>query len=212
MDSMWDELEAVLAENEPGLASALRAGASAKQIADAEVQLGRALPPDLRTAYLRHDGCQAGGPDFFAFGFQWCSLDKLVQHWRIHREVEADLRQEEPDLFLEEDESWRERQVRPLYYEPGWLPIGLTNTTSTLFCDLAPAARGRVGQLIVADGDGLFRVVETSFNSYLEAFIQRLKQREIRYSAERGLWLDAVADRRVFKVDWAVMRGHPEFR
>lgn len=211
MDDIWLELEAALARHVPELSAALRPPATEAQVLAAEQTLGLAFPADLRDAYLRHDGVEAGAPRFFVFGFHWCSLEALVRHWHMLRRVESGMRTESPDAFEENDELQAQCEVRLAPFDAGWIPVGLTGTEDLLLCDMNPAARGRRGQLILQGGLVVFVVVEKSFESYLRRMTDALEGGRV--VRDGGIhWLEAATGKHISAPSWAAMHGDPPIR
>jgi hypothetical protein len=63
------------------------------------------------------------------------------------------------------------------------LPVGLSNTEDLLLCDVDPAPRGRVGQLIRASGLGDFRATDARINAYVARFAELLEKGSVRWDA-----------------------------
>lgn len=209
MIELWDRLEAVLRDREPRLLAGLNPGATVEAIEAAERETGLTFPADLRTAYLRHDGTDSRAPRFFAYGFRWATLEQLTMMWRGLAENCEALRASDPDCFPDEDESWAELAVKPFYFHPGWLPVGLSNTEDLLLCDVDPAPRGRVGQLIRASGLGDFRATDAGINAYAARFTELLEKGSIRWND--GLWFEVSSGQPMSSTAWAALHGDQPF-
>lgn len=61
--------------------------------------------------------------------------------------------------------------------------MGLSNTEDLLLCDVDPAPRGRVGQLIRASGLGDFRATDARINAYVARFAELLEKGSVRWDA-----------------------------
>lgn len=210
MIEIWERLEAVLQEREPRLLTRLNPGATVEAIEAVEQETGLTFPADLRAAYLRHDGTSSDAPQFFAYGFRWATLEQLTRTWRgLVANGEA-LRASDPDCYPEEDESWADLAVKPFYYHAAWVPVGLSNTEDLLLCDVDPAPRGRVGQLIRASGLGDFRATDAGFNAYAARFAELLAKGMIRWND--GQWFEVASGQPMSSTTWAALHGDEPFR
>jgi len=128
-----------LAAQAPNTAAAVRPPASDADIADAERELGAALPASIRELYRWHDG----GPDnsdralWLTHDFGFLPLETAREHRRTSREIaEEDFGPEEADF----------------YWDRHWFPIGTSWTGDLLVVDCSTSpARGRVS---VAGNEG----------------------------------------------------------
>jgi cell wall assembly regulator SMI1 len=195
---LWSRVEAALGTYAPCVLNSLRPAASEAQISAAEAALGVQLPAEVRAAYMRHDGSAStatwplrfDGMLFPPF-CSWASLAEMVEHhqgWvgshdRLSRERDSEY------LFPAYDPSWDMLKVRPVWYDPARIPIGVTNTTSTVFLDLAPAPAGVVGQLIKDHGMGEASWLADGLNDFLEGLIVRLESGRLIYR-EGWVWAD----------------------
>ncbi|AKJ29062.1 SMI1/KNR4 family protein [Caldimonas brevitalea] len=204
-DDIWDRLEPWLARHAKELWAVMNPPATMAQIEAAERRIGHELPADVRAAYLRHNGTadstRLHGPYFFHYA-AWCSLDAMVDGWESRCELIQRFR-EGPDseyLFPEEDESWRELEVRLDWSNPNWIPLGHTNTASTLLIDLQPAGMGTRGQLLEDGGAGGVTAVVPSLGQYLQTLWDRIEQGEIWWHPDKG-WVIAASGAAVLQWD-----------
>ncbi|MCW7541616.1 SMI1/KNR4 family protein [Aquabacterium sp. A7-Y] len=194
-NDIWDRLDPWLARHAQELWAVMNPPATMAQIEAAEHRLGHALPADVRAAYLRHggtaDSTREDGPYFFHYA-AWCSLEAMVEDWESHCKLIRTCR-EDPgyaELFPEEDESWRDLEVRPEWGSPNRIPLGRTNTANTLFIDLQPGPAGVRGQLLTDGGMGEAKVVASSLGQYLETLWARIEQDQIWWHPDKG-WVIA---------------------
>jgi cell wall assembly regulator SMI1 len=166
MKCLWDRIHVWLAQNAPEVRRSLRRGASEAQLLAAEAKLGVRLPDDVRAAYRIHDGARLP----FLYGWSWYSLTEMVAEWRQLQEFRAQ------GIFG--DNSGRaDGPVRPVWYDPAWVPITRSGYGHRHCLDFAPARRGRVGQVILWQNDDLERIVEAeSFADWLEDFIEEMEE------------------------------------
>ncbi|MBW2463295.1 MAG: SMI1/KNR4 family protein [Deltaproteobacteria bacterium] len=168
--SAWDQLRDAIDAHAPD--AALRPGASADQFALAEAALGVSLPDDFRRAWSEQEGVQG----FIAYT-ELVSLDNMVA---LHREMLG---------FLEDGHDggleWRAQgPVRPLYFDPAWIPFAVLHESGDLRCiDLNPTEDGRVGQVIrVTDKLEDRQVVAEGIGGFLDLLGSELEE----YAAEEA--------------------------
>jgi cell wall assembly regulator SMI1 len=149
--SVWDRFEQMLEKQAPDMLRSFRAPATAKQLENAERLFDIEFPDDLRRAYLRHDGCPADNwrphtartPCLFPDAY-WCSLERMIEQWQMMKG--STFRAEQagdpyPPAEAEEAPGWQECEVRQEWWNPCWIPLGLTNTPTKVWCDLIGAPR-----------------------------------------------------------------------
>ena len=133
MNDLWSRLEAQLHVHAPDLASRLREGASEAELEAYEAEIGWRFPDDLRTSYLRHDGCNylywndGTFPSQALLGqLQWMPVGESLQKWRSR---DTAVNEGDPDPYFfggEEDAtSWSGMRIRPWQAQPeSWIPVG----------------------------------------------------------------------------------------
>lgn len=134
---------------ESGGEAKLPAPVTEARLAAAEQHLGRPLPPDLRALYLVADG---DGDSEVLDGYCWMPLDSAL--------AERDDCIGVPTWFGW-DLGWNRvvldaeppNTVRRCSGHPGWLPFATWFDGNFLAVDLAPAAKGRPGQVIEVGRD-----------------------------------------------------------
>jgi hypothetical protein len=77
LGDVWPRIERWLAAHAPDLAASLRPGATADAIDALERDLAIALPPDVRAAWLVHDGQARGAPPLYE-SFRLLSLAEMA--------------------------------------------------------------------------------------------------------------------------------------
>ena len=179
---IWDRFEAMLQVHAPIFLETFNPPATAQAISAAEIELGVRFPPDIRTAYLRHDGTTSkhqdrDSPALFPPFCRWASLSEVVEYWHMNREIAKQFREEDPEgFFPAQAEWWDKLAVRPVWWSEKWIPIGLSNTPTTFNTDLHPAPSGVVGQLIVDDGMQEAYKLFDSLDSFLETLIDHVER------------------------------------
>jgi cell wall assembly regulator SMI1 len=136
----WKLIQKWLKENAPDW-KALNKGATARQLAHAEQDLGLALPEELKESHRLHNG---GGPLFpSSDNSSYClmPLDEVVQVWQSQKQVR--------DVGDFDDRRAASADgIRHQWWNDQWIPFA-DNGAGDLFCiDLAPASGGTVGQVI----------------------------------------------------------------
>ena len=184
----WDWFEGVLAQHLPKHAKALRQPATEKQIVVVERFMGHELPPFVRQAYLRHDGCEAL-ENLFLPGYSWLSLKAMKSKWGRMRTYVQKMRKQNPDLFPQAQPSWRDLRVRPIHHDESRIPLADSGNSYGIYIDLLPGPSGVMGQLIEDDlVDGGF-VIASSLEQYFLAFGNQIARGELRLQSSSELTL-----------------------
>lgn len=170
----------------------VRPGASEADVEAAEAAIGRRLPAELRALYAISDGqvdwyALAHGPDgstdrergrwvgsVFGAGWTFAPLTGLVQDWTGWQEVRAGSTPEQlRDDFDDVIDVRGTDPVLGVYTHADWVAFAVDGGGNALAVDLAPAARGTAGQVIVIGPDeDLRRVVATG----VVALLQRCRE------------------------------------
>lgn len=105
--------------------------------------------------------------------------DRAYAHWE--RLCEETWPEDVPDLGDE--------PVRPVWWDPAWVPVARSGDVALMFVDRAPLATGVAGQLVHWEREtGPRRVVASSLTAYLAHLFTLIKAGEITYSpTERAL-------------------------
>ena len=164
--------------------------ATARQLEDAEAEIGIRLPDSVRSLYLAADGmryddveARAGScfaPAIFPNSVYWVDLSRMLTQWDTDRGC-AEIWEEES-----EDEAHPGDLTRAVRFSERWIPIGRDHTTRNVYLDLDPGPTGVSGQLFAFDGVG-----HTNYSArFAESFPAYLEQ--LAYCIERGLvsWRD----------------------
>lgn len=197
--NIWDRFEAMLARQAPALLASLRPPALQKEIAAAEAAMGLQLPEDVRDAYLRHDG--TGKPLFPPFCY-WASLKEMVDAHSRLVEYDASMRIDNPENYGPPNEYWDAQKVKPVGSSPMWLPIGLSNTSTSVYIDLDPAKQGTLGQLFKDSGMCEPSELAPSLGEFLEFLIDRVERGILIYRDWCWVWTET--DEPAY--DWQSMR------
>jgi cell wall assembly regulator SMI1 len=140
MKTLLDRLEAWFVKQGTTLDLAPPAGPAA--IAEAEKELGFALPPDYRELLAVADGQNSEQVAWLPCGGRLHGIADCVENWRDQQGF-----YDPADLVVPEEEHQRYNQI---VSHPRWLPIGGNEfwDGDNLILDMFPAAKGREGQLV----------------------------------------------------------------
>jgi cell wall assembly regulator SMI1 len=198
--ALWTRAHELFKVHAPDLLEALQPPATVAEIEAVEAIIGVALPEEIRSAYLIHNGTKAPvndrEKDLFVPFMQFARLDEMVEGWKSWLEEFQGL---DPDFFPETDPSYSDRIelssntiVRPIWWCPKWIPIGTSQTMSVIMVDLHPGPSGTFGQLLDHAGvDPPEEPVDSGLNHYLKTLIRRLEHGEICYDHGRWHWTAA---------------------
>lgn len=129
----------------------LNAGASEAAIAQAEAELGFAICPALKSAWLHADGGERWQTVFartgYLTGYDFLSLREAMKQWR-------GMKARAPRYAGYVQPSMRDARLRDGWFQQGWLPFaGFSAPTMMLLVDHTPAAGGTPGQIIAFTHD-----------------------------------------------------------
>lgn len=198
-DDIWHRFETMLLAHAPPLFAGLNAPATEAQVAAAEDVMGVIFPAEVRIAYLRHDGtsreARIGASRQFFFPMNWwASLAEMVDNWQMKVSVCKEL--QHPEMaFPSYEPWWDDLEVRPVWWDKKWIPIGLSDTATSVYFDLNPAPKGTGGQLIVDHGMQDPYVIASGLNHYLETLTDRVERKLLIF---REGWVLADPDQSVF--------------
>lgn len=176
--------------------------ATEKAIRAAEKEMGLAFPPDFRASLRLHDG-QASSDAADARSFPWlpgCAplapLDKIIAEFKNQQKL-ARQHQAKTDIAVSPN-----GRLKGGVYRTGRIPIAGTPRWDgdNTFIDLDPGPAGMPGQLITMVTKSDFVVIDTSFATALERWINVL---------ERGLWIYNAERHAVHPRALAPQAAHP---
>ena len=174
---LWFRYEDWLADNAPHLVDALRPGADDEDIEHAENVCGVRFPDDYR-AFLRvHDGQNpdAGG---MVPGGELLSLSRIEDDWDVWNDLHA------AGEFAEMDSTPR-GPVRPLWWNPQWIPFTANGEGDHDCLDLDPAPGGTAGQIVEVWHELDWRTVTfPTFTAWFADLVDGCEAGRYVYSAE----------------------------
>lgn len=172
----WARIADWLDENYPSALEDFNGPADDATIATAEGALGRTLPEEYATFLHLHNGQKPYAPMVHT-----CSLFAVETLAENHRRLVK--------LFKDPASLPRdavEEGIEPIEYSPSWIPIGSSARGRDFLClDLAPAAGGHVGQVIlIAVDDDPRELVAKDFQDFLSLYFEELQTGEIEFDEE----------------------------
>jgi len=172
MKTVWDRIHVWLQANAPEVLANLRPGATEEAIRAAEAEMGVTLPDDVRASYLVHDGQEvlrdAGCGRAFLYGWELCSLARILQSWRCHKDLLD-------NGTFDDVKSDPSSKVRRDWWHPAWVPVTNSGMGYCHCIDLAPKKAGRRGQIILwCHDEGERPVQAASFAQWLDRFAREL--------------------------------------
>lgn len=166
---MWIELIQQAAS--PEIAASVNPPADAEAIAALESRLGVSLPEAFKAYLATMDGQNALG-DLHGF----VGDDRLLPIAEI-----IALMDQMSDLFGDEEPlaHIKENKVRPVLWDPLWVPFGAFDGAPRLILDLHPGSNGTVGQVVQtwpgADLESDDLVIAASFADFSADLLRDLK-------------------------------------
>lgn len=171
LGDLWDRIAAWCAEHAPELHQAFE-----------NTVLNTASPEDW--APLPRDAAQQlahwpSGLPFFG-GMESLGGARAIETWR--QQCEKDWPDEPPHVGDE--------PIRPVWWDPAWVPVARSGSGDLLFVDRAPLATGVVGQVVHWERRrGPRAVVASSLTAYLVHLHEMLESGGIRYVPREGALL-----------------------
>jgi cell wall assembly regulator SMI1 len=180
MKRLFDRMHVWLAANAPDVLESFGPGATDEAIRAAEHEIGVTLPADVRAAYRIHNGCYQA----FLYSDEWNDLEGLVRQWRVLKGLLD-------DGSFAPNRGISSGPIRAVWYHPAWLPISDSGFGYHFCLDMAPKARGHVGQVIRWCHDEPTRYLQArSFREWLSRFVSGLEADYWSYDEELGRWTD----------------------
>ncbi len=192
---LWRKLHGLLQSFAPDLLLELRPPASREKLDQVQAILGVNFPDELRCAYLTHDGTnrndaiRSKSKTFFPSFHQFSQLDVLLAQSQLWLNMyhqcgyDKEIDPNHPCYVA----CTQEMKIQPVaIWDPKWIPIGDSGSSSTIFIDLNPGPSGAHGQLLTHGGTDPPEILANGLNDYLETLCNRLENRTIFY--KNGLW------------------------
>ena len=179
MKIIWERIHDWLAANAPQVLDNLRPGANDEEIYRVEAFFGVEFPEDFKLSYRVHDGQEEECCSLFPY-LEFLSLQnviKISEKWQNYSD--DNFRCDPEDIFEGIWNGW---------WNPNWIPFTNESNGACQCVDLAPAAGGNVGQIIIVEWQEATRgLIAPNFRVYLETFADELERGEYRFSEGYGL-------------------------
>ncbi|MES2300409.1 MAG: SMI1/KNR4 family protein [Pseudomonadota bacterium] len=196
MNTLWIEIEEILAARNVLPLLKLNEGASVLELEDLEAHVCAKLPVALRQILLRHNG-QSQGFGLF-FGLQFLPVAEIKSNWDMWRSLEDDgLNEELSDSMSSEPPGF----IRPLYLNRGWIPFTHDHGGNHIGIDFDPDTKGTVGQIIAfGRDDDVNKLKASSFEQFLGDFASQL--RTVKWEMTEKGWQFMDHEQGVHYHDW----------
>ncbi|AWH84724.1 hypothetical protein HYN59_06130 [Flavobacterium album] len=167
----WDLIELLAERENPGSINTFNEPVSLSEWQEFEKTVGTELPEILREFYLVHDGQDTGNvfnSGLLAEGSEGLfPLSKIKQEWNLWDSLNKEFGGEIP----EEDAI---DEVKPLYWNPLWIPLLGDGSGDIHFMDLDPSEGGKHGQIILRKNSGPeYDHVADSFEEWIDKYIEK---------------------------------------
>ncbi|MGQ7889177.1 SMI1/KNR4 family protein [Paenibacillus sp. WC2504] len=188
MKLLWERLENWLKDHAPEILDDLNPGASESEILALETNLGFKLPDDLKESLSIYNG-QSGKSKWLVAGWELLSTKRILEEWEVWK-----------DLY--DSESFIDYDVEPqggianVWWQPAWIPLTYNGCGDHHCLDLAPANRGKNGQIISMWHDSDERkVLAEGFKQWFGYLVQTFESNDADYVFKSGDFkFDAIED------------------
>lgn len=198
IDALWARIEAWGRDNAPNMLEDLNSGVSDEELGELQAALDRELPESFLQSLKVHNGESDGWPcKVFADMGAYLPCSQILENWQMRVQITGQI----GDEFSDEERADQIRDgiifvdgpVSPEAFNAAWIPIMDSNGDVFWALDFAPTEGGAPGQVIQVDLEGCdWRVVATSFEQLLDAYVAALEAGE--YRVEAGLPTKAPAE------------------
>ncbi|EFH88014.1 SMI1/KNR4 family protein [Ktedonobacter racemifer] len=157
----WERIEAWFLQHAPLAWKTYLPGCTEEGLLEAEHLFDQDLPEDFKTSYRIHNGCSSfmNGIDEMS---QFFDLHSITRIWDSKRFAWQEGKSNDrapgvkPSVLSAAD-------IQPVFWHPGWIDFASDGSDYVYCLDLAPAAGGKMGQVIGWDHyDGPQREVHFS--------------------------------------------------
>lgn len=183
MEDLWHRIERWLRANAPDVLNTLRNGANEETIQKAESALGLVLPQSVKDFYSVHDGQQVdetGAVYGMVDGWELLSLARVVDQWSIWKDLT-----ERGQLVGAVGVP--DGPVLPDWWNTRWIPYTYSGLGDHHCIDMAPAAGGQKGQIILVYHDDASRPrIATGFDVWVRDYVNGLESGGYEFSEEYG--------------------------
>ena len=170
MKSKWKTIEEGLTrKKKKAVLKTFNPGVTQADIDELESLIGYALPENLKEFYRIHNG-QDTGKVFNSAIIETeteglMPFSKIMSEWQLFQQLNRDY----PTAVSESDAA---TGIKPLYWNPLWIPL-IGDGAGNVYCmDLDPAPEGSKGQIIFRDHAGpVYKLVAQSLEEWIDDYI-----------------------------------------
>jgi cell wall assembly regulator SMI1 len=173
--ALWKRIEKHANKVDKSIKKSLNRAASAQDVEAIEKTCGISLPADFLASCAIHDGQKPGAEeslvpeDWFDGPYELLPAETIVREWNMWKSL-VDAGEFRNQTSTPDD------GIRDAWWHPRWIPIAGNGGGDFLCLDLAPADKGRVGQVIEMRHDSpARRFVAVTFADFLRELADRLE-------------------------------------
>jgi cell wall assembly regulator SMI1 len=176
MKIIWERIHNWLAANAPQVLTSLKPGATDEEIDRAQAFFGVEFPEDFKLSYRVHNGQDEESYSLFPH-LEFLSLESAIEISEKWQDCSDDnFRCDRENIFEGIWNGW---------WNQNWIPFTMESNGACECVDLAPAAGGNVGQVIIVEWQEPTRgLIAPNFRVYLETFADALERGEYRFSED----------------------------
>ncbi len=185
----WRRIAAWYARNTPRGLLRLAPGVAPELLDEFEALIGCALPADVRTSFLLHNGSLID-QTFYTYGEladygELLPLERVAELWQMYGEAlaEGDFADLDRAALSATDSA---AQIKPLFWSAARIPL-TERSEDHLLLDLDPAPAGVVGQIILHErAAGPRAVIAASWAELLSQLADDLEDGRYIFDADAG--------------------------
>ncbi|MBW4679589.1 MAG: SMI1/KNR4 family protein [Microcoleus vaginatus WJT46-NPBG5] len=176
MKIIWERIHNWLAANAPQVLESLKPGATDEEMYQAETFFGVKFPEDFKLSYRVHNGQKEESYCLFPY-LDFLSLQSAIEISEKWQNCSDNKFRCNPEDISEG--IWNG------WWNPNWIPVSMESNGACECVDLAPAAGGNVGQVIIVEWqEPTRRLIAPNFRVYLESFADALERGEYCFSED----------------------------
>ena len=175
----WEKIDGWLRAHAPQW-TPLKAGATEREIAEAQVALHVTFPADFQTCYAKHNGSESFFPGVEVHHYLMPLSEIVACGKMLGNQLDGD--------EFGESEGKADIGIAPVPWHKAWVPF-VSNGGGDYYClDLAPSENGTAGQIISFNHETGDRwLIAPSLRTWLADLAQELQAGRLRYEVGKGL-------------------------
>jgi cell wall assembly regulator SMI1 len=185
MKNLWQDIESEIKKLSPEMFEKLNPGVDDSDIELLEKTIGAKLPQDFIDFFRIHNGQDEVGGGLIE-GEELLSFERIISEWNIWKELY------DSNTFCDTEgkaeESDADPGIKPIWWNPLWIPFTYDGSGNHYCIDLDPDEGGHYGQVIRMWHDDAERpLIADSFRDFVNEFAQGLKAGEYRFEEYTGI-------------------------